>query len=393
MSAYRIEDERAIRVGRLVEDWTQSGLLSTEQRDSVLPHLAVDLRRTNKFLRITLFLFGGTILQSALGLVAVFLADVANQTVAALLCMLIGGGCFWLASQLVSRYHLYRFGVEEVVALSAVVLTAGGAVLLVANQGDWPLVTGLASGAVMLAVLYLRFGYVYAAVMAMAAAAALPFQFGPSTALGAGDSEAMQRVAAVIILAAIAAGARLARKGHGDDYPGDALAVIEAAAWLGIYLLVNLVISSGVSQVDRSSTFYWMTYAGIWIVPAAGLWVALRGRDRPRLLVSLAMALATLMSNKAYLGSPRYEWDPIVFGLFLMGTAIVVRRWLASGDGGMRFGYTASRLVASDRSRLGSLAMVSAAQVDVPVSQPAPSADPTIGGGGRSGGGGAGGSF
>ena len=385
MSAYRLEDERAIRVGRLVEDWTQSGLMTPEQRDVVMPQLAVDLRRTNKFLRITLFLFGGMILQSASGLIAVLVMDLANQTGAAVLCILAGSGCLWLASLLVSRYNLYRFGVEEVAALTAAGLVAAGAALLVSGQGEWPLIVGLAAAAGMLTVLYLRFGFVYAAVLAMVAAAALPFLFG--------DSEALQRVAAVILLAAIAATARWARDGHGDDYPGDALAVIEAAAWLGIYLLVNLVISSGVSRVDRSSTFYWLTYAGIWMVPAAGLWVALRGRERPLLLVSLAMALATLMSNKPYLGSPRYEWDPIVFGLFLMGTAIAVRRWLASGDGGMRFGYTASRLVASDRSRLDSLAIVSAAQVDVPVSQPAPPADPTIGGGGRSGGGGADGSF
>jgi hypothetical protein len=393
MSAYRLEDERAIRVGRLVDDWTKSGLLAPEQRDIVMPQLAVDLRRTNKFLRITLFLFGGIILQSALGLVAIVIVDLANQTVAAVLCLLAGGGCLWLASLLVSRYHLYRFGVEEVAGLTAAALVAGGAALLVSRQGDWLLIVGLAAAAGMLTVLYLRFGYVYAAVLAMAAAAALPFLFDPSTALGAGGAEAMQRVAAVIVLTAIATAARFARDGHGDDYPGDALAVIEAAAWLGIYLLVNLVISSGVTRVDKSSTFYWSTYAGMWIVPAAGLWVALRRRERPLLLVSLAMALATLLSNKQYLGSPRYEWDPIVFGLFLMGTAIAVRRWLASGDDGTRFGYTASRLVASDRSRLGSLAMVSAAQADVPVSQSAPPADPTIGGGGRSGGGGAGGSF
>ena len=82
-----------------------------------------------------------------------------------------------------------------------------------------------------------------------------------------------------------------------------------------------------------------------------------------------------------------------MFGVFLMGLAIALRRWLAAGDGGMRHGYTASRLVASDKSKLGALAMVSAAQVDVPVAHSTPAADPGIGGGGRSGGAGAGGSF
>jgi hypothetical protein len=111
MSAYELDDERAIRTGRQVDDWTQSGLLTQEQRDLVMPQLAVSLRRTNKFLRVTLFIFGAVILQSVLGLLAVILNDIANSVTAAALCLMIGGGCFWLASRLVTRYSLYRFGV------------------------------------------------------------------------------------------------------------------------------------------------------------------------------------------------------------------------------------------------------------------------------------------
>jgi len=254
----------------------------------------------------------------------------------------------------------------------------------VGDDGDWALVIGLAVAAVMLATLFVHFGYVYAAVMAMVAATALPFQFG--------DSEVVQRMLGVVALVAIAAAVRIARAGHGDEYPGDALTVIEAAAWLGIYLLVNLVVSSGISTLDRASTFHWLTYAGIWILPAIGLWMALRGRERPLLLVSLVMALGTLLSNKEYLGSPRHEWDPLLFGVLLMGIATAVRRWLAAGENGMRHGYTSSRLVASDQSLLGGLAMVSAAHVNVPVAS-APESYPEVGGGGRSGGAGAGGSF
>jgi hypothetical protein len=381
MSVYDLDDERAIRTGRLVDDWTKSGLLTEAQRDVLMPQLAVELRRTNKFLRITLFVFGGVILQSVLGLLAIFLGGFSD---AGGLCLAAGASCFWLASHLVSRYNLYRFGVEEVAALSAAGLTAVGVALLVGG-GNWPAITGLATAAVMFTALYQRFGYVYAAVFALIAGAALPFQFG--------SSEAIQRLVAVAVLAGAAVAARNARAEHGDEYPGDALAVIEAVAWLGIYLLVNLVISSGITALDRRSTFFWITYAGIWILPAAGLWLALRGRERPLLWVSMAAALGTLLSNKEYLGSPRYEWDPIVFGLLLMGIAVVVRRWLASGEGGQRHGYTASRLLASDKARIGNVAMVSMAHTDVPVAQAAPAADPSIGGGGRSGGAGAGGSF
>jgi hypothetical protein len=384
MSAYRLDDERAIRVGRLVEDWTQSGLLTSAQREIIAPQLAVDLRRTNKYLRVTLFVFGGVILQSVLGLLAIFIGGWDDETTAAVLCLAAGGACFWLATHLVRRYNLYRFGVEEMAALSAVGLTAVGAALLVGGGGHWPLTIGLVAAAGMFTALFFHFGFVYAGVFGLAAVAALPFQWG--------SSEAIQRLVAVIILAVIAVAARTGRAEHGDDFPGDALTIIEAAAWLGIYVLVNLVVTSAITPLDRSSVAFWITYAGIWILPAVGLWLALHGRERPLLWVSIVMALATLLSNKEYLGSPRYEWDPIVFGLFLMAIAIGLRRWLAAGDGGMRHGYTASRLVASDKSRLGALAMVSAAQVDVPVAQSSPT-DSGIGGGGRSGGAGAGGSF
>ncbi len=242
-------------------------------------------------------------------------------------------------------------------------LVAVGAALFVSNAGDWAVAIGLA----------------------VAAAAALPFQFG--------DSAIVQRATAVVVLAIIAVAARNGRATHGDQYPGAALTVIEAAAWLGIYLLVNLVLSSGFTPLDRTSTFHWITYGATWLLPAVAEWLALRGRERPLLWASLAMALATLLSSKEYLGSPRYEWDPILFGLLLMGIAITARRWLASGEGGLRHGYTASRLLASDRARIGRLAMVSAIHTAVPIASTDSGADSSIGGGGRSGGAGAGGSF
>lgn len=387
MSAYHPDDERAIRTGRWVEDWTKSGLLTQEQRDALMPQLVVHLRRTNKFLRITLFVFGAIILQSALGLFAVALFDVSNSAAAGVLCLLVGAGCFWMASHLVSRYHLYRFGVEEAAALSAAGLVGVGAALLISDAvaGNWPLIIGLATAAGMLIALYQHFGFVYAAVFALVAAAALPFQTGAA--------EAVQRVAAVIILAGAAAAARMARAEHADEYPGDGLLVIEAAAWLGIYLMLNLVLSSGFSRINRDAMFHWLTYGAIWLVPVIVLWLALRGRERPLLWAGMAMALGTLLSNKEYLGSPRHEWDPMVFGLLLMAIAVGVRRWLAAGEAGMRQGYTAARLVASDRDLTGHLAMVSAAQVTVPVSPSAPAPEPSVGGGGRSGGAGAGGAF
>ena len=224
MSAYRLDDERAIRVGRLVEDWAKSGLLTPDQRDVIAPQLAVDLRRTNNYLRATLFVFGGVILQSTLGLMAIMLGGLLDETLGAALGLAAGGVCYWLAMQLVSRYHLYRFGIEEVAALSAVGLTAVGAALLVG--GDWSLTLGLSTAAGVCAALFIHFGFVYAGVFGLVALASLPFLFG--------DSLVTQRLGAVMVLVLLAATARLNRVEHGDEYPGDALTIIEAAAWLGI---------------------------------------------------------------------------------------------------------------------------------------------------------------
>ena len=57
MNIYSRDDERNIRVERLVRDWNKSGLITDAERDRMLPDLKVDLRRTNLWLRLTLFVF------------------------------------------------------------------------------------------------------------------------------------------------------------------------------------------------------------------------------------------------------------------------------------------------------------------------------------------------
>ena len=388
MSAYDFNDERTIRAGRRARDWMKSGLLTVEQYERIKPELQVDLRRTNLFLRLTLFAFTMLILQSALGLAAIFLlalllSGLDGEARTAVLCALGGVVCFWFAGFLVGRYRLYRFGIEEAAAVAAVGLMGGAAALgwsAIVPGGDGPVVAGLVAAAAVAVAVFFRFGYLYAALAAMGCVGALPFLFG--------DSEIIQRLISIAILSAVAAAAWMKRDEHGDEHPGDTYGLIEAAAWVGIYALLNLQVFT---RIDRASWFYWATYAGIWMVPLLGLWWSIRGRQRMLLEVSVLLMLATLMSNKAYLGSTRYPWDPIVFGLVLMGTAIATRRWLASGEDGHRDGFTAARILSSDKSTaalagtVASMAHPGTPAAAGPASAPA---DP-IGGGGRSGGAGA----
>lgn len=342
--------------------------------------LETGLRRTNVFLRATLFAFGLLIAVAAALFVAV-LFDFRNSTVW-IVATLSAVACLAAAMFLVRRYRFYRFGVEEACA-SAGILFAG----LAAGQfidlyvgGDAGIGLGLVAAAVTAFMVFLRFGYVYAAVIGMGCAALAPFPLL--------ESDVAARLVGVAILALIFVAGRLRRSDAGDEFPGDSYAIVEAAAWGGIYFLLNLKASSWLAQPDDSGTFYWITYALIWMDPIAGLWIAVRERHRWLLDLNIVQAIVTMMSNKAYLGAERQPWDPIAFGILLVAVALGLRRWLSSGEGGARNGVVAFRILASERERLAAAGSLSAMQPSLHPHHGPEEPKPAFGGG-RSGGAGA----
>ena len=204
--------------------------------------------------------------------------------------------------------------------------------------------------------LYWRFGFVYAAIGSMACAAAIPFQMElpPATMHGL----------AAAILTAVFLVVRSKRLQYQDDYPGDEYGQLQAAALAGIYLVLNLQLGWDAFSRMRGlswGAFYWLTYVATWVLPIVGLRLGIREKDRVLMDVSLVMALVTLLTNKPYLGWPRHEWDPMLLGVFLVAVAIVVRRWLAMGPDGQRFGFTPARLLGKDSAVLTLLTAASAA--------------------------------
>ena len=391
MRRYTDDQERAIRVKRLVDNWTRSGLLDAAQRVRLAAGLQVDLRRTNQFLRLTLFGFGLLIAGAAVGLVAVTL-HMNDDIAGGALCLVAAALFLALAETLSGRFRLYRFGVEEACAASAVVLVAIGSALIVGRSSlpgsaDSRTFVALIAGSAAAFAVYRRFGYVYAAAGAMACGGLSVFQLPLS--------EVRQRLLAAAILGGCFIGARMKRRLYREEYPGDEYGMIQASAWLLVYAILNLHLDLLFFRPPIVSSFYfhWFTCALIWLLPAAGLWWSIRDRDRPLLDASLVMATATLVTNKLYLGIARKPWDPILLGLLLIGAAILVRRWLANGRDGSQRGVTATQLLRSDKDSLRVVSMASGAMHQTPAHTDTPSPDPFKGGGGRSGGGGGGAAY
>jgi hypothetical protein len=388
MRKYSDDDEKKIRLQSLVREWHSSGFLEADQRANLQSDLDTGLRRINPWLRLILFIFTAIIAGASIGLfVEMFNLD--DEASTATVLPIAAVVCFVLAEYLISRFKLYHFGVEEALAVASVVLLCIAAFIIVdlndlggPSSYGVPFVVALAVGAAGALAIYLRFGYIYAAIAAMICAGAMPFQMDITSDVA--------RVAVAAMFAGVFLLVRPKRLQFDDEFPGDHYAIIQAGAWLGLYLAINLQI--GNSRVDGA--YYWLTYALTWLLPIIGLTLALPSRDRFLLDVNLALALVTLVTNKPYLGLTRRAWDPMLFGLFLLGTAIVIRRWLSSGPEGQRYGFTSKRLLAGDERLLAAAGTASAVfQTDVSERPPEPEPVKPEFGGGRSGGAGASGNF
>ncbi len=388
MRRYSCLDEERIRVQACVREWTRARLLEPSQGARLEAEVRPGVRRTNVALRAGLALFTYLIVgASVLWTLDAFHLDgdraIAVTTgVAAVVCI----AC---AELLAGTLRFYRHGVEEALAVAAALLLIISAAAITQTFQSRGLTVALTVGAASLFYLYRRFGFVYSAIGAMVCAALIPFQLNLAPQ--------WQRGVAAATLAALFAIARTKRLRAGDDFPGDEYATLQAAAWGGVYLTLNLRASDMldgllISRAGIGGWFYWGTYVAIWLLPAIGLRLGVREKDRGLLDVSLVMACATLVTNKPYLGWPRHEWDPILLGIVLMTAAIALRRWLSSGPGGERAGFTPVRLLESSR---GAITLMNIASAGFQPAAPSPTAAPSGSdfGGGRSGGGGGGGSF
>lgn len=392
MRRYTDADEQRIHLQTQVRAWTRSGLLGREQGAAIEASLQGELRRTGVMLRLGLAVFTGIVLVAAVGL-SFLLTDLRDEKAVAVMLAIFGVMALLGADWVVTTFKVYRHGVEEMLAMTGAGLLAFCPVLLTSSlfsssREAMGFALGGAAGCAASLWVYRRFGFLYAPIVAMACAATIPMQLIASRPL--------ERVGAAVVLLAAFAVARAVRVDPLNERLCEERAILQAAALVGTYLVLNVHLTPGgfiayYSGEPMPPWFRWGTYACTWLIPALLCWRGVRDRERWLIDAGLATALATIVTNKSYLGWPRQPWDPMLLGVLLAAVALGVRRWLASGPGGERAGFAPVQILESDLVAIRLAGLASAAIH--PASAAQPPAQPESFGGGRSGGGGASGSF
>jgi hypothetical protein len=395
---YSASSEEALRARKLVKDWTGEGFLTKAQYERLERETPSDLRTTNIFLRLVLFLFTLIGVGASAGLFfEVFLSRPSQQTFG-IFFLIFAAVCYAAAEVAVSQAHLYRYGIEEALALCSVgFLCEGLQVVLFSGVPYSPTPDAAqavvpAAGGLFSLWIWRRFGFWYAFPAAMIFAIFLPGYWS--------SSHSAQHVIVAAFYATGLICVAAVRSRHRFDYLEDDYSFAEASLWLGFYVAVNLRLSSldlsmlrwwggTQSTSEFGRPFYWTTWVLIWCLPPVVLVLGIRRKDRFVIAVGAIAAILTFVSNKPYLGWQRHTWDPILLGVLLTSVAFFVRRWLALGPGGIRYGFIAARLSSKDKHWMNAGSAVLGLASPQSTASPQTSSPEFRFGGGTSGGGGA----
>jgi hypothetical protein len=352
MRACDQSDEEALCARNLLKDWAGEGFISEAQYRRMEQESVCDLRRTNIFLRLVLFLFTLIVVGAVVALFfVVFLSQPGTQTKG--IFLLIFAAISYAAAEFaVSQARLYRYGIEEaLLACSVGLLCAGMEVAFFSGRSNELNYLVPAAGAILSLWIWRRFGLHYVFLAAMIFVLWLAGYWTSSHA-------AQHLIVAAFYATGLITVAGV-RSRHRFTYLDEGYSIVEALLWLGIYVAINLQLSSvnllgqwwGGSRTatEFSRPFYWATWVLTWCLPPVVLARGLRRKDRFVIAVGAIAGILTLVTNKPYLGWQRHTWDPMFLGVLLIGVALFIRRWLADGAGGIRQGFTARRLSGKDK--------------------------------------------
>ena len=403
MRLYSTASEETLRARKLLADWVEEGLLTKAQYEHLNQETISELRTTNIFLRLIVFLFSLICVAATAGLFfAVFLRHATDNTIGMLL-LVFAVVCYVAAEVAASRAHLYRYGIEEALLVCSVAfLCFGMQATFFSGRPYSPMPDAIQSvipavGAIFSVWIWHRFGLWYAFLAAMVFAIFLPGYWT--------SSHTVQHLIVVLLYAIGLVVLIAARSRHLFGCIENDYSIVEALLWLGIYLAIDLQLSSldlhaqwwGFGTTPASEfarPFYWTTWILIWCVPPLVLVRGIRRKDRFLMGVGAIVTILTFVCNKPYLGWSRHTWDPMLLGALLTAVALFIRRWIVLGPDGIRHGFTTERVSGKHKEWLnaGSAMLGLVTPQSLAPHAQTRSAEFRFGGG-SSGGGGAGGEF
>jgi hypothetical protein len=356
MRLFSASSEEALRAGRLLTDWAGEGFLTQAQYQLLKRETVSELRTVNIFLRLVLFFFTLIIVGAAAGLFFVVFLSHPSQQTDGIVFLIFAVVCYVAAEVAASQARLYRYGIQEaLVVCSVAFLCAGMQFAFFSGGSSWQpdAVQSLvpAAGSIFSLWIWRRFGLSYAFFAAMIFVVFLPGYWT--------SSHSAQHVIIAAFYTTGLVGVAAARIRHRFDYLDEGYSLVEGLLWIGIYLAINLQLSSlsllehwwGATRAvsEFAKPFYWTTWVLIWCLPPIVLARGIRQKDRSVIAAGAVATVLTFASNKPYLGWQRHTWDPMLLGILLTGVAIFLRRWLDRGPGGIRHGFTAARLSGKDK--------------------------------------------
>ncbi|HSD26361.1 MAG TPA: hypothetical protein VLL75_03610 [Vicinamibacteria bacterium] len=393
MRADAAEADRRHEVREAARGWQRAGAIDDTTLAKVEAAYADDRNRLGPIFRVLVFVFTLVVLQGGLGLVGL-LAGHAGETALAFVFLLGGLGLAILTDVQIGPWRRRQGGTEPATASLAVVLVIGTATWLFADVAKPPdrivVDAALLLAAAVLGAAGHRWGYALFTAFSAVAAFFLLGRFPYGRLLW---------VIAALVLAPLA----LRASDSPDLAPSHRRSWQAVALVALVFLYVALHLSSWDLGLVEMLTGRWPGTPGA-PRPARPFFIATTAlvpvltlawglRSRRRLLINLALVglLASLVTLRFYVHVAPLWVVLVAGGGAAILLALLLRRYLESGAGRERGGFTAEPVFtdAEGRSTLEVAASIASyAPAPRPVAEPGFEA-----GGGRSGGAGASGNF
>src|SRR5205823_862911 len=126
MRLYAEASEETLRARKLMAEWRDESLITKEQYERLQKETASALRTTNIFLRLVFFFFTVVGVGAIAGLFGVSVLEGSSETTIGVFSLLYAALCYWVAERAASQANLYRYGIEEALAVCSVVFLCLG---------------------------------------------------------------------------------------------------------------------------------------------------------------------------------------------------------------------------------------------------------------------------